>query len=221
MNQSVESSLTLLSSKFLKMSSTDSRVDNYIEKSADFAKPILIYLRELIHETCPEVQEDWKWSFPNFMYKGKILCSMSAFKQHCAFGFWLEKEMKTMKELTKDIEKNSMFSLGKITKISELPSKPQLKAAIKEAMELTDMGVTIKKAPPKKTEVPIPEYFQKAIDSNKKAKEVFEKASPSFRKEYILWIIDAKTETTRNKRMEQAIEWISEGKGRNWKYEKC
>ena len=203
------------------MSTTDPRIDAYIEKSADFAKPILIYLRELIHETCPEVEEGWKWSFPNFMYKGKILCSMSAFKQHCAFGFWLEKEMKTMKELTKEIEKNSMFSLGKITKISDLPSKPQLKAAIKEAMKLTDMGVTIKKALPTKAEVEIPDYFQQAINSNKKAKEIFEKASPSFRKEYILWITDAKTEVTRNKRMEQAIEWISEGNGRNWKYEKC
>ena len=91
------------------MSTTDPRIDAYIEKSADFAKPILIYLRELIHETCPEVEEGWKWSFPNFMYKGKILCSMSAFKQHCAFGFWLEKEMKTMKELTKEIEKTPCF----------------------------------------------------------------------------------------------------------------
>lgn len=199
----------------------DQRVDDYIEKSAEFAKPILIYLRELIHEACPEVEEGWKWSFPNFIYKGKILCSMSAFKHHCAFGFWLEKEMKTMKVLTKNIEKNSMFSLGKITKISDLPSKPQLKAAIKEAMELTDMGVTIKKAPPKKTEIETPNYFLEALDSNKRAKEIFEKSSPSFRKEYILWITDAKTETTRNKRLEQAVEWISEGKGRNWKYEEC
>lgn len=203
------------------MPANDPRVDAYIEKSADFAKPILIYLRELIHETCPEVEESWKWSFPNFMYKGKILCSISAFKQHCAFGFWLEKEMKTMKELTKDIEKNSMFSLGKITKISDLPSKHQLKAAIKEAMELTDMGVTIKKSAPKKTEIETPNYFLQALNSNKKAKEVFDKSSPSFRKEYIMWITEAKTESTRNKRLGQAIEWISEGKCRNWKYEKC
>ena len=128
-------SLILLQSKLQKMPVNDQRVDDYIEKSAEFAKPILIYLRELIHETCPEVEEGWKWSFPNFIYKGKILCSMSAFKHHCAFGFWLEKEMKTMKVLTKNIEKNSMFSLGKITKISDLPSKPQLKAAIKEAFK--------------------------------------------------------------------------------------
>lgn len=202
------------------MPKTEPKIDAYIEKAQPFAKPILEYIRETVHEFCPEAEEAIKWSFPNFMYKGKILCSMSAFKAHCAFGFWLESEMKTMKELTKDIEKNSMFTLGKITKIEDLPSKAQLKACIEEAMELTDMGVTIKKAAPSKAETEIPEAFQNALDQNKKAKEVFEKASTSFRKEYNLWIADAKTETTRNKRIDQAIEWISEGKGRNWKYEK-
>ena len=196
------------------------KVDEYIEKSQGFAKPVLHYLREIVHEFCPNAEEAMKWSFPCFMYKGKILCSMASFKQHCTFGFWLEKEMKTMQKITKDIEKNSMFSLGKITKIEDLPSKPQLKNAIKEAMELTDMGVVVKKAIPQKTETEVPDYFKKALDQNKKALEIFEKGSPSFRREYINWIIEAKTETTRNKRMEQAVEWISEGKGRNWKYEK-
>lgn len=113
-----------------------------------------------------------------------------------------------------------MFSLGKITKLEDLPNKPQLKKIILEAMELTDMGVKLKKAPPSKIEIAIPDELQNALNENKKALEIFEKASPSFKKEYILWIVDAKTETTRNKRIEQAIEWISEGKGRNWKYEK-
>lgn len=113
-----------------------------------------------------------------------------------------------------------MFSLGKITKLEDLPSKPQLKKIILEAMELTDMGVKLKKAAPSTTEIAVPDEFQNILDQNKKALAVFEKASPSFRKEYINWITEAKTEGTRNKRIEQAIEWISEGKGRNWKYEK-
>jgi len=196
------------------------KVDEYIEKSQDFAKPILNYIRETVHEFCPDAEETMKWSFPHFIYKGKNLCAMASFKQHCTFGFWLEKEMKTMQEITQDIEKNSMFSLGKITKIEDLPPKPQLKKAIKEAMDLTEMGVIMKKAAPSKTEIEVPDYFKEALHQNKKALETFEKTSPSFRKEYIMWITEAKTETTRNKRMEQALEWISEGKGRNWKYEK-
>ena len=196
------------------------KIDTYIEKSQDFAKPILHYIRETVHEFCPDAEETMKWSFPHFIYKGKNLCAMASFKQHCTFGFWLEKEMKTMQEMTQNIEKNSMFSLGKITAMEDLPSKPQLKKAIKEAMELTDMGVTMKKAPPSKTEMEVPDDFQSALDSRPETLEIFEKASPSFRKEYIAWITEAKTEATRNKRLEKSLEWIAEGKGRNWKYQK-
>lgn len=202
------------------MTKTDARIDAYIDKSEEFAKPIMEYIRAIVHEACPDAEEGWKWSFPHFLYKGKILTAMCAFKKHCAMGFWLEAEMKTVKEYTKDREKNGMFTLGKIEKIEDLPAKSKLTAMIKEAMELTDMGVTLKKTPPSKNSLPIPDYFEKALKANKKAWETFEKASPSFRKEYINWITEAKTETTRNKRMEQALEWISEGKGRNWRYEK-
>lgn len=202
------------------MEKYSSKTDAYIEKSQEFAKPILHYIRETVHEFCPEAEETMKWSFPHFIYQGKNLCAMASFKQHCTFGFWLEKEMKTMQEITQDIEKNSMFSLGKITKIEDLPSKPQLKKAIKEAMELTELGVTLKKAPASKTETEIPDYFKKALNENKKAGEVFKKASPSFRKEYIMWVTEAKTEATRNRRLEQSLEWMAEGKSRNWKYEK-
>jgi uncharacterized protein YdeI (YjbR/CyaY-like superfamily) len=196
------------------------KVDEYIEKSQDFAKPILNYIREIVHEFCPETEEAIKWKFPTFMYKGKILCSMVSFKQYCSMGFWLHNDMQTLKDLDTDVEKTNMFSLGKITKLEDLPSKPQLKKIILEAMELTDMGVKLKKAAPSKVEIEVPDYFQNALNQNKKAAEVFQKASPSFRKEYINWINDAKTEATRNKRIEQGLEWISEGKGRNWKYEK-
>ncbi|KFF22242.1 YdeI/OmpD-associated family protein [Chryseobacterium sp. JM1] len=196
------------------------QVDEYIEKSPDFAQPILSYLREIVHECCPEAEEAIKWKFPTFMYKGKILCSVTSFKQYCSLGFWLHGEMKTLKEMETTAEKSSMFSLGKLTKMEDLPSKVQLKKMMKEAMELTDMGVTMKKAAPSKVETEVPDYFQAALNENKKASEVFEKGSPSFRKEYINWITEAKTEATRNKRMEQALEWLAEGKSRNWKYQK-
>ncbi|MBB6371529.1 YdeI/OmpD-associated family protein [Chryseobacterium shigense] len=202
------------------MEKHNTKVDEYIEKSPDFAKPILNYLREIIHEACPDAEEAIKWKFPAFMYKGKILCSITSFKQYCSLGFWLHGEMKTLKEMETTAEESSMFSLGKLTKMEDLPSKVQLKNAIKEAMELTDMGVTMKKAAPSKVETDIPDYFQAALNKNKTAWSVFEQKSPSFRKEYINWITEAKTEATRNKRMEQSLEWIAEGKSRNWKYEK-
>ena len=128
------------------MSTTDSRIDDYIDKAQNFAKPILSYIREIMHEDSPEVTEDWKWSYPHFMYKGKILAAMCAFKKHCAMGFWLEQEMKTVKKYTENREKNGMFTLGKIEKIENLPSRKELGAVVKEAMELIDMGVTLKKS---------------------------------------------------------------------------
>ncbi|KXH83136.1 YdeI/OmpD-associated family protein [Chryseobacterium kwangjuense] len=196
------------------------KIDEYIEKSPVFAQPVLNYLRETIHEVCPEVKEAIKWSYPHFMYHGKILCAMASFKQYCSMGFWLHQEMKTLKDRETTVEESSMFSLGKITQIKDLPSKAQLKKMIKEAMELTDMGVTLKKTAPSTTETEVPDYFQTALSKNKNALAVFEKKPPSFRKEYINWITDAKTEATRNKRMEQSLEWIAEGKSRHWKYEK-
>ncbi|KFF09023.1 hypothetical protein IX38_00450 [Chryseobacterium luteum] len=202
------------------MEKHNTKVDEYIEKSPDFAKPILNYLREMIHEVCPDVEEAIKWKFPTFMYRGKILCSITSFKQYCSLGFWLHQEMNTLKEIETPAEGSSMFSLGKLTKMEDLPPKLQLKKAVKEAMELTEMGTTMKRAAPSKTETAIPDYFQEALNQNKKALEIFEKKSPSFRKEYISWITEAKTETTRNKRIVQSLEWIAEGKSRNWKYEK-
>src|SRR5690606_2338507 len=115
----------------------------------------------------------------------------------------LHQEMKTLDELESTAEKSSMFSLGKIKTMDDLPSTPQLKKAIREAVELTDMGITMKRAAPVKTEIEVPNYFQELLNQNKNALSVFEKASPSFKKEYIKWITEAKTETTRNKRMEQ------------------
>ena len=61
------------------MPTTDPRIDAYIRKAAPFARPILNYLREVVHDACPEVEETMKWSFPHFDYKG-MLCSMAAFK---------------------------------------------------------------------------------------------------------------------------------------------
>ena len=203
------------------MPTKDPRIDLYISKSADFAKPILIHLRELIHTTCPDVQETIKWSFASFDYKGPM-CSMASFKQHCAFGFWKATLMKD-KTLTKNAESESaMGHYGKITSLKDLPSDKKIIAHIKEAMMLNDKGI---KLPPRKVttakkEVVVPDYFLKQLKKNKKAVATFEKFSPSHKREYVEWITEAKTDETKNRRMETAIEWIAVGKSRNWKYMK-
>jgi len=201
------------------MPQKDPRVDLYISKSADFAKPILIHLRELIHLACPEVSETIKWSFASFDYMGPM-CSMAAFKQHCAFGFWKASIMKD-KTLAKNSESESaMGHYGKITSLNDLPSDKKIIAHIKDAMMLNERGI---KLPPKKVtkakkEIVVPVFFLKELKKNKKAFTVFEAFSPSHKREYVEWISEAKTGETKNRRMETAIEWMSEGKSRNWKY---
>lgn len=203
------------------MAITDKRVELYISKSAPFAQDILWHLLRVVHETCPDAEETMKWSFPCFMYKGSILCSIAAFKHHCAFGFWLESKMKDPKKiLSRGKGKDGMGSLGKLTSVKDLPSDKILKDYIKEAMTLIDKGEKLSKKPDAKQAKPleVPEYFRKALNKNKKALHTFESFSPGNKKEYVLWVTEAKTEETRNRRLETAIEWMSEGKIRNWKY---
>lgn len=195
-------------------------IDAYITKSADFAKPILKHLRELIHNACPDVEEKIKWGHPHFDYKGQM-CGMAAFKQHCAFGFWKASLMNLDKDFGKGLM-DAMGQMGRITSLKDLPSDKKLTAHVKEAMKLNDEGIKLPAKPrsTEKKELIVPDYFIKELNKNKKAKQVFDNFAYSHRKEYVQWITEAKTEDTRNRRMETALEWIAEGKGRNWKYEK-
>ena len=196
---------------------TDPRVDAYIEKSKDFAKPILRHVRSLVHETCPDVKETLKWSMPSFEYKG-ILCGFASFKEHCTFGFWKQ----TLMESDAFSEtKTAMGSFGKLTSLEDLPSDAMMKKLIKQAMKLNDDGVKVTKPKHDKKEVVIPEVLLEALARNEKAAETFNNFPPSCRREYAEWIAEAKTDATRDKRLATTIEWLTEGKRRNWKYEKC
>lgn len=205
------------------MSQHDPRIDAYIEKSAPFAKPILQHLRKLVHEACPGATETMKWSFPHFEHSGSILCSMASFKQHCAFGFWLTPVMKDPdKIIQRGDEKSAMGSIGQLKSLSDLPSDKILKKYILQAAELIDNGVKLPKKTPATTEktIEVPDYLLSALKKNKAALKQFEAFPYSHKKEYVMWITEAKTEATRDKRIATALEWIAEGKGRNWKYER-
>jgi uncharacterized protein YdeI (YjbR/CyaY-like superfamily) len=204
------------------MAKKDKAMDAYINKSADFAKPILNHLRQLVHKVCPEVEEKMKWSMPHFDYKGEMMCGMAAFKQHASFGFWKAALMKDPVLIESAKTEVAMGHLGKITSLKDLPGDKKLTAWIKEAMELNDKGIKLpaKAKATEKKELAVPDYFTKALAKNKKAQKVWDGFAYSHKKEYLQWITEAKTETTRESRMATALEWIAEGKGRNWKYEK-
>jgi len=199
---------------------SDLRTDAYIAKSADFAKPILQHLRRLVHKACPEVEETFKWSFPCFMHKG-MLCSMAAFKQHCSFGFW-KSELVLGTDAARSQE--AMGHFGRITSLADLPRDEVLLGYIKKAVQLNEAGTKLprKKITPKAERVvTVPPAFKAALKVNKKAHAAFAGFSYSHKKEYIEWITEAKRDETRKKRLATAVEWIANGKSRNWKYERC
>lgn len=204
------------------MASKEKKIDAYIAKSADFAKPILNHIRELVHKTCPDVEEKVKWGMPFFDYKGEMLCHMASFKQHAVMGFWKAALMKDPTLLENAKSETAMGHLGKITSLKDMPSDKKIAAWIKEAMQLNDKGIKLpaKAKPAEKKELEVPAYFLKALAKNKKAKQAFENFAYSHKKEYVNWVTEAKTEETRNKRMATTLEWLAEGKSRLWKYEK-
>jgi uncharacterized protein YdeI (YjbR/CyaY-like superfamily) len=198
------------------MASKDPRIDAYIAKSADFAKPILTHLRKIVHAGCPDVKETLKWSRPHFDYKG-VMCGMAAFKQHCVFGFWKEA---LILDPGKAAEKTAMGSFGCIKSLADLPSEKTLVGYVKKAAALNDAGIkTPGRTKPKKREpLAVPDYFSAALKKNARARKTFEDFPPSKRREYLEWVTEAKREETRRERLATSIKWLAEGKARHWKY---
>ncbi len=193
-------------------------IDHYIDKSADFAKPILEHIRYMVHKACPEIEETIKWGMPSFEYKG-LVCGMAAFKAHCTLTFNKGNLMNDEHGILSQVGKTGMGQLGKLTSIKDLPNEKILIAYVKQAVKLNEAGVKQTKAATT-TSIEVPGYFLKALKKNKEALKTFEAFSNSHKKEYLEWITEAKKEETRISRIEKAIEMLSEGKSRNYKYEK-
>lgn len=205
------------------MTQHDPRIDAYIAKVPPFAQPILQHLRAVVHAACPEAGEDIKWRMPFFVYKGQPLCFMDAFKQHCGFGFWHAGKV-IADHADDDRTDKGMGQFGKLTSVKDLPSKRELTTHIKKAMALNDAGVRLMrpKAAPKPAPT-LPDDLASLLSQKKHAaaRKTYEGFSPSAQREYVEWISEAKTDITRKKRIATTLEWLAEGKPRNWKYLTC
>ncbi|WP_294120037.1 YdeI/OmpD-associated family protein [Sphingomonas sp.] len=197
--------------------SRDPRVDAYIAKAAPFAQPILKHVRERVHAAAPEVEETMKWSAPGFTLDGKILLMMAAFKQHAALNFWRGQEIGDGTP-----KAGAMGQFGKLTSITDLPSNKEFDALVREAAVLSKTAPAPRKAKhePKPPPGMHPE-FAKALARAPKARAALDGFSPSAQREYLEWIAEAKQDKTHEKRIANAIQWLSEGKRRHWKYENC
>lgn len=198
------------------MVTRDPRVDTYIENAAAFAQPILRELRARVHAACPEVVETVKWRMPSFECHG-LLAGMAAFKAHCTFGFWKDEVLRGA-----GVDAAMLDQLGCLKVPQDLPGKAAFTKAVRAAMQCNQEHVPTprgKRTP--KPELPVPAELARALAADPKAKAVFTAFAPSHRREYVQWIAEAKKEETRQRRVEQTIEWLRAGKHRNWKYENC
>ncbi len=194
----------------------DPRIDAYIDRQADFARPILTWLRARVHAACPEVEESIKWGMPFFSHDGRPLANMAAFKAHASFGFWNRDQMAIGKE------GEAMGQFGRITSLTDLPDAAAMEAEIRSVIALIDSGVVPRRAAkPPKPEAPIPPALAEGLARDPAAAAIFDGFPPSCRREYCEWIAEAKRDATRDKRVAEAIAWIRDGKRRNWKYERC
>ncbi len=196
---------------------TDPRIDAYIERQADFARPILAHLREILHAACPECEETLKWSSPSFVYKGKILAGFAAFKAHAAFGFWAGNQILE----TGARQESAMGQFGRLTSLDDLPPRATLIELAKKGMRLIDDGVKPVRNKTAKPPLTVPQDLRAALDAVPAAAATFAGFPPSCQREYVEWVTEAKRDETRAKRLAQAVEWMAEGKRRNWKYENC
>ncbi|MBS0455153.1 MAG: YdeI/OmpD-associated family protein [Proteobacteria bacterium] len=197
------------------------KVDAYAQKIEDFAKPIFARLRTLIHASCLEVVEEVKWGNPHFDYKGDMMCIFAAYKAHCSFTFYKDALMRDARLKANDSVPAAKRFMGKLTSAADLPADQELQSWIKEAMALNEQGLKLparESSTPK--EVAMPAAFDEKLQVNPEVKKIFDSKSASFQKEYKLWIGEAKTEATRDKRIAEALSWIAQGKGRFWKYAK-
>jgi uncharacterized protein YdeI (YjbR/CyaY-like superfamily) len=195
----------------------DGRVDSYIGRQAEFARPILEHLRAAVGEACPEAEETLKWSAPAFMYKGQILAMMAGFKAHVAFNLWRGDQVLEEGEKRSD----AMGQFGRIASAGDLPEPPVLAEIIRKAMALAEAGVKPQREKSAKAPIEPPEDLTAALEENEAALATFRRFSPSSRREYVEWVVQAKRAETRASRIAQAVAWMAEGKKRNWKYEKC
>lgn len=198
------------------MGTKNPKVDAYIAKARPFAQPILEHLRELMHRGCPDLEETIKWSMPFFTYKSTILGNMAGFKDHCSFGFW-------DKGMGSELRIGGNGPLRHIGSLKDLPPDKQMLQWIRQTAQRVDDGEyqspMAAKSRKSKPEAEVPAELAAALKRNKKAALSFAAFSPSCQREYATWIAEAKREETRTKRVATAVEWITDGKQRNWKYQ--
>ena len=202
----------------------DPRVDDYIAKSAPFAHAPLAHIRDAMHAALPDVTEAIKWSHPFFLLDGRPFANRAAFKAHCSLGFW--RGGRPIADEAAGEREQAMGQFGRVESLADLPQAAALRKLIVQARAVWAAALDEKAAAPpapkaKRAAPAVPDDFAAALRAASGARRRYDAFTPSQQAEYVDWIVQARREATRAARIAQAVDWIAEGKTRNWKYQAC
>lgn len=112
----------------------------------------------------------------------------------------------------------AMGQFGRITSLADLPDKTTMLQLVQAAAKLNESGVPARPPAKPRKDPAMPTDLATALKKNRSAAATFKHLSPSHRREYIEWILEAKRAETRQRRLATTLEWLAAGKPRNWKY---
>lgn len=176
------------------------KVTSYIDALPDWSKAICKQLRQIILSVSPQIQEDWKWNHPNYYCNG-MLCGIWAFKDHVTLVFFqgaLIDDTHAVLSSYNDNLHNRHIKFSDASQIDENIIRNYLLQSIDHNIK----GLRINQSKTKNIEIPF--YIKDAL-VNAGLFESFNNLSYSHKKEYILWIKEAKKEETRIRRVEKMI----------------
>jgi len=193
------------------------KIDAYIDKQADFARPILHILRQWIRESHPAVIEDYKWGGPHFHLGKGLVMGMGGFKHHVSLFFMEGALIEDPYGLLAQGKGEAMRHV-KLTSEEELHQHEQaIRYYLSEAFRNAEAGRKVDKKALRKPLV-IPDWVREALQKVPDAWANFEGMSWSHQKEYLEYLTEAKREDTRQRRLAKTIELLLQKKGLNDKY---
>lgn len=167
----------------------------------------------------PDLTESIKWN--NLCFSGrKLVCGVAACKRHLALFFFRGTELPDPARLfTVGGENNTNVRSVRITSLEGF-NRAALRELLRAAVEL-DADPMIPPAPKvKRKPWPMPDFFKKALAEKRHrvAAENFRRFSPTYQREYVVWLTLAKLPETRERRLKETLAALA--RGRKWEQRK-
>lgn len=196
------------------------KVDEYILKKEKWQQELHI-LRSIFLDL--PLGETIKWGAPVYVFQGKNIVGLAAFKKYFGLWFFQGALLKDKQKVFVNAQegKTKAMMQWRFYALEEIKTD-LIKDYVLEAIENVKQGKEIKPVRRnKKSKLIIPPELLNTLDENRELKEKFETFTESKKREFAEYIIDAKRSTTKASRLQKIIPMILRGEGLNDKYRNC